>query len=60
MHFENTIQIRDVSWVIEPKAADIIVLFEEWGTRFWHYSDVLAEDPFFSVSLGSHFYDKLR
>ena len=31
----------------DPKAADIIVLFEEWGTRFWHYSDILNEDPFF-------------
>lgn len=37
---------RGVSWVLEPRAADIIVLFEEWGTRFWHYSDILAEDPF--------------
>src|SRR5262245_45450094 len=31
---------RGVSWVLEPRAADIIVLFEEWGTRFWHYSDI--------------------
>ena len=36
-----------VSWVLEPNAADIIVLFEEWDTRFWQYSDVLAKDPFF-------------
>src|SRR6476660_4179671 len=38
---------EDVSWVPEPGAADIIVLFEEWGTRFWNYSGTLAEDPFF-------------
>ena len=36
-----------VCWVNEPKSADIIVLFEEWSSRFWHYSDVLVEDPFF-------------
>src|SRR6516225_8796685 len=36
-----------VSWVSEPKAADIIILFEEWDTRFWHYSETLESDPFF-------------
>jgi hypothetical protein len=36
-----------VSWVPEPSTADIIVLFEEWDTRFWDYPDVLAEDAFF-------------
>src|SRR5262249_19973367 len=40
---------QGISWVSEPRAADIIVLFEEWGTRFWHYSDTLAEDPFFTA-----------
>jgi Exostosin family len=38
---------RGVSWAREPRAADIIVLFEEWDSRFWHYSDVLAKDSFF-------------
>jgi hypothetical protein len=38
---------NDVSWVHEPSAADIIILFEEWDSRFWHYSDILNEDPFF-------------
>jgi hypothetical protein len=38
---------RSVSWVFEPKKADIIVLFEEWGTRFWGYADTLSDDPFF-------------
>ena len=37
---------RGVSWVLDPRAADIIVLFEEWDTRFWHYSGILAEDEF--------------
>jgi hypothetical protein len=40
---------RGVSWVSEPGTADIIVLFEEWNTRFWHYSDILSEDPFFTA-----------
>ena len=35
-----------VSWVSEPKAADVIILFEEWDTRFWDYSDTLEADPF--------------
>jgi hypothetical protein len=26
---------QGVSWVVEPRAADIIVLFEEWDMRFW-------------------------
>jgi hypothetical protein len=38
---------QGVSWVLGPRAADVIVLFEEWHTRFWHYSDILAKDPFF-------------
>jgi Exostosin family len=33
------------SWVLEPKTADLIVLFEEWGTRFWQYADTLLDDP---------------
>jgi hypothetical protein len=40
---------RGVSWVFEPSVADIIILFEEWGTRFWNYSDVLKADPFLSA-----------
>src|SRR5262245_33950911 len=40
---------RGVSWVLEPRAADIIVLFEEWDTRFWRYSKILAEDPIFTA-----------
>jgi hypothetical protein len=38
-----------VSWVFEPNAADIIILFEEWATRFWDYSDTLEADPFLRV-----------
>jgi hypothetical protein len=40
---------RGVSWVLEPTAADIIVLFEEWDTRFWQHSKILSEDPFFTA-----------
>jgi len=36
-----------VSWTSDPRQADLIVLFEEWGTRFWSYSETLAEDSFF-------------
>ena len=39
-----------VSWATNSSAADIIVLFEEWGTRFWQYSEILTEDPFFSAN----------
>src|SRR5262245_46301702 len=40
---------RGISWVRQPEAADIIVLLEEWGTRFWRYCETLAEDQFFKV-----------
>jgi Exostosin family len=36
-----------VTWISEPRTADIIVLFEEWDSRFWQYSNILAEDSFF-------------
>jgi hypothetical protein len=36
-----------ISWVSEPNSADIIVLFEEWDSRFWQYSETLESDPFF-------------
>jgi hypothetical protein len=36
-----------VTWASEARSADIIVLFEEWDARFWHYSNVLSEDSFF-------------
>jgi hypothetical protein len=32
-------QNNGATWVSEPRTADIIVLFEEWDSRFWHYSD---------------------
>lgn len=38
-----------VTWVSEPRMADIIVLFEEWDSRFWCYSDVLDKDSFFGA-----------
>ena len=47
--FLNYNSLSGVCWVSEPGSADIIVLFEEWGTRFLHYSDVLAEDPLFKA-----------
>src|SRR5690242_2827359 len=39
---------QGVYWATDSSSADIIVLFEEWGTRFWTYSEVLTKDPFFS------------
>jgi hypothetical protein len=36
-----------VTWVSQPAMADIIVLFEEWDSRFWQYSNILAGDSFF-------------
>jgi hypothetical protein len=38
-----------VTWVSEPRMADIIVLFEEWDSRFWQYSNILAGDSFFGT-----------
>jgi Exostosin family len=38
---------ESISWVRDPRSADIIVLFEERVTRFLQYSEVLSEDPLF-------------
>lgn len=45
LQFKRTTRESGVAFVDSPQAADAILLFEEWGTRFHNYRDVLAEEP---------------
>ena len=37
------------AWADGPDDADVIVLFEEWGSRFSEYIDTLRNDPFLAA-----------
>jgi hypothetical protein len=39
---------RSVVWSSSPDDADLIIVFEEWGSRFWEYADTLIREPLVS------------